>query len=112
MRTCASAVALLAALTFMAPGAWAASSCATRKPCTPPRHCNCATTRHATRERRTDDDWYLHRPSTPAERAETRELNREFLARAEPLPLSVASARPRSLQGPLQSAAPYAPPPV
>jgi len=104
-------VALLAALAFMTPQAWAASGCAARKPCTPPKHCNCAKTRHATHERHDDDDWDLHRPSTPAERAETRRLNREFLARAEPLPPPAASAPPRALQGPPQSAPSYAPPP-
>lgn len=32
---------------------------------------------------RYDDDWYLHRPSTPAERAETDQLNRDYRYAAE-----------------------------
>jgi hypothetical protein len=64
----AAAIALMAGLFFLTP-AEAKTAC---------RHDarDCRAMHHTVRQR----DWYLHRPSTPRERAETRALNHEELA--------------------------------
>jgi hypothetical protein len=41
---------------------------------------DCRTLHHAVRHGEQERDWYLHRPSTPRERAETRALNHQELA--------------------------------
>jgi hypothetical protein len=96
LRTCA----LAAALVFMSLAAAAAAPCAAgKKPCASPHRQIVAgrfkdSTRTAqTRSRRTahtrSRDWYLHRPSTTAEREETAQLNRQFHTAANaPVPVA------------------------
>ena len=47
------------------------------------------------RPARYDDDWYLHRPSSPAERAETDRLNRDYRYVSEEEDIGPPPAPPR-----------------
>jgi hypothetical protein len=92
MRAIGIALLILAAWAVCGPQLRAASSChvVSSKPACPsqahahrPAHSSCSDSHGCRKSRRIArdrfDDWYLHRPSTPEERAETSDLNRQYL---------------------------------